>query len=302
MQKITLTAVIVALLVSLGTKPGLSAENACGPSPASDQQLVNLLADKEILSLKLNQMESLRNLPIELLNRKKTMRLKEIASDVKKQRLATSDFEGFFTWMSLNLASYNRYIQAGSYAALAAKFLPIPYAGQASIFTKFVSQFTVSLNNASVAVCNYQKSSQKFLSMVDALDTAGTDKEKLTTEATAFADHQLLKDMNDAEARLASVSDLSSGALSFLESLNHYVGSTDEYWNKAKGIFKKDVDPKEKSFISESTNSLKNRADHFNAKITSFKELGKKEAFGIKALTVYDELAAEIAVLKMPDR
>ncbi|OGT97943.1 MAG: hypothetical protein A2079_05485 [Geobacteraceae bacterium GWC2_48_7] len=292
---LSLPIFIIFLLIS---KQGSAAENACGPSTVTNEQSVNLLAEKEILTLKLNQLESLRNLPIELLNRKKALRLKEIAVDVKNQRLVTTDFEGFFTWMSSNLASYNRYLQAGSYAAMAAKFLPVPYAGQASLFTKFVSQFTVSLNNASVAISNYQKSSAKFISMVEAMDKAGSDKDKLATEAMLFADQQLLKDMNEAEARLASVSDLSSGALSFLASLNHYVGGTDEYWNKAKGIFKKDIDPKERSFISESTNNLKNRADNFNSKITGFKELGKKETFGIKALAVYDELAAEIALLR----
>ena len=292
---LSLPIFIIFLLIS---KQGSAAENACGPSTVTNEQSVNLLAEKEILTLKLNQLESLRNLPIELLNRKKALRLKEIAVDVKNQRLVTTDFEGFFTWMSSNLASYNRYLQAGSYAAMAAKFLPVPYAGQASLFTKFVSQFTVSLNNASVAISNYQKSSAKFISMVEAMDKAGSDKDKLATEAMLFADQQLLKDMNEAEARLASVSDLSSGALSFLASLNHYVGGTDEYWNKAKGIFKKDIDPKERSFISESTNNLKNRADNFNSKITGFKELGKKETFGLKALAVYDELAAEIALLR----
>lgn len=298
MQKKQILLVLITTLITATANPGRAAENACGPATPAEEQLANLLADKEILSLKLNQLESFRSLPGELLKRKKAQRLKEVAADLKKQRLATSDFEGFFTWMNSNLAGYNRYIQAGSYAALAAKFLPIPYAGQASVFTKFVSQFTVALNNASVAMSNYQKSSLKFISMVDALDNAGTDKDKLIVEAAQFADRQLLKDMSDAEARLAMVSDLSSGALSFLESVNHYASNTDEYWNKAKGMFKKDVDPKEKSFISENISNLKNRADHFNAKLVSFRELGKKEAFGVKALTVYDELAAEIALLR----
>lgn len=298
MRKKNLLFLSVIILISLMAKNGFTAENACGPAPATDQQSALLFAEKEMLTLQLKHMESLRNMPIELLNRKKVLKLKEIAIDVKNQRLVTTDFEAFFNWMSTNLASYNRYLQAGSYAAMAAKFLPIPYAGQASLFTKFVSQFTISLNNASVAVSNYQKSSAKFISMVDALEDAGTERDRLATEAMLFADQKLLKDMNEAEAKLASVSDLSSGALSFLESLNHYVGSTDEYWNKAKGIFKKDIDPKEKSFISENINILKNRADGFNTKINSFKELGKKETSSIKSLAVYDELATEIAQLK----
>ena len=106
--------------------------------------------------------------------------------------------------------------------------------------------------------------------------------------------------MNDAQLKLATVSDLSSGALSFLESLNHYISGTDEYWNRMKGVFKKDIDPKEKSYISESTSNLKTQAGLFNRKLKAFEELGKKETAGVKALAVYDELSleAQTVVLK----
>jgi hypothetical protein len=129
--------------------------------------------------------------------------------------------------------------------------------------------------------------------MTDAIDPAKPLDEKAVSDAAHFADQKLLKDMNDAQLKLATVSDLSSGALSFLESLNHYISGTDEYWNKAKGIFKKDIDPKEKSFISESTNSLKAQADRFNSKLKVFEELGKKETASVKTLAVFDELTAE---------
>jgi hypothetical protein len=104
--------------------------------------------------------------------------------------------------------------------------------------------------------------------------------------------------MSDVQLKLATLSDLSAGALSFLESVNHYVSGTDEYWNKMKGVFKKDIDPKEKSFISESTNSLKSQADRFNGRLRTFEELGKKETAGVKSLAVYDELAAEAASVR----
>jgi hypothetical protein len=195
--------------------------------------------------------------------------------------------------MSANLAGYNRYIQAGSYAAVVARVLPIPYAGQASIFTKFVAQFTVALNAASVSITNYLNSSQKFIAMTETIDPAKPLDEKAITEAAHFADQKLIKDMSDAQLKLSTVSDLSSGALSFLQSLDHYVSGTDEYWNKAKGIFKKDIDPKEKSFISESTGNLKIQADRFNSKLKIFDELGKKETASVKTLAVYDELTAE---------
>lgn len=277
------------------TTPVIASEDACGPITPAEEQMLKLQIENEALTLKIRQIENVKSIPLVRLRQKKAQRLKEIAADVKLQRQSTSDFEGFVKWMSANLAGYNRYIQAGSYAAVIAKMLPIPYAGQASIFTKFIAQFTIALNAASVSITNYLNSSQKFIAMTEAIDPAKAPDEKAVTDAAIFADQRLLKDMNDAQLKLAALSDLSAGALSFLESLNHYVSGTDEYWNKMKGVFKKDIDLKEKSFISESTNGLKIQADRFNGRLRSFEELGKKETASVKALTVYDELATEIA-------
>jgi hypothetical protein len=94
------------------------------------------------------------------------------------------------------------------------------------------------------------------------------------------------------------VADLSSGALSFLESVNHYASGTDEYWNKVKGLVKKDIDPREKSFLSESASNLKTQADRFNGKLKSFEELTKKEAANVKSLALFDELSAELVAAK----
>jgi len=290
----TLCQLMLVTVIIFGVSvPASSAENSCSQLTPTGEQNLKLQQDNELLTQKIKQLESVKAIPVERLRRKKALRLKEIAVEVKSQRQSTSDFEGFVKWMSANLAGYNRYIQAGSYAAVVARMLPIPYAGQASIFTKFVAQFTVALNSASVSITSYLDSSQKFIAMTDAIDPQKTLDEKAVSEAAQFADHKLLKDMNDAQLKLATVSDLSSGALSFLESLNHYVSGTDEYWNRMKGVFKKDIDPKEKSYISESTNNLKTQAGRFNSRLKVFEELGNKETAGVKALAVYDELSFE---------
>jgi len=78
--------------------------------------------------------------------------------------------------MATNLSGYSEHIEAGSFAAGFAKVLTIPYAGQASLLTKFISQGVLSLNAASVSLSRY------------------------------------------------------------LESLNHYVGYTAEYWSKTKSF------------------------------------------------------------------
>jgi hypothetical protein len=279
-----------ALFLSLLVAPVHADEHACGPLTASEELVATLQQENALLSTKLHQLEAAACIPATSLHKKKVQRLLEIASDVKAQRQSVSDFQGFTTWMSTNLAGYNRYIQAGSYAAVVGRMLPIPYAGQAAIFTKFLAQFTVALNASSVAVSNYLSSANRFVAMADQLRGSGAADDRLVADASRFADQQLLRDMNDAQARLAHVSDLSSGALSFMASLNHYASSTDEYMNRAKGMFHKGVDPKEKSFISESTGSLKTQADRFNARLRSFGELGKKETASVKALAVYDEL------------
>lgn len=288
----------LAIIAALAAPPAMASENVCGPMTPNEEELIKLRFDNDLLSKRVTQLVDEKAVSVDHLHRKKAQRLKEIAAEVKLQRQATSDFEGFVRWMSANLAGYNRYIQAGSYAAVAARMLPIPYAGQASVFTKFVTQFTMALNAASVSITTYLASSQRFITMTDAIDPSKPLDEKTLADATKFADQRLLQDMNDAQAKLTSLSDLSAGALSFLESVNHYVCGTDEYWNKMKGVFKKNIDPKEKSFISESTTSLKNQADRFNGRLRSFGELGKKETAGVKALAVYDELAAEAASSK----
>ena len=290
----TLCRLMLITTIILGvTMTSFASENACGPLTPIEEQILKLQQENDILIQKIKQMESIKAIPVEQLRWKKSLRLKEIAADVKSQRQSTSDFEGFVKWMSANLAGYNRYIQAGSYAAVICRVLPIPYAGQASIFTKFVAQFTVALNDASVSITSYLNTSQKFISMTESIDPQNALNDKAVSEAAQFADQKLLKDMNGAQTKLATVSDLSSGALSFLESLSHYVSGTDEYWNKAKGVFRKDVDPKEKSYISESANALKTQASRFNNKLKVFEELGKKETASVKALAVYDELLIE---------
>lgn len=280
-----------ALLLSLFAVPVHADEqHACGPLTPSEEQYVALQQENALLSTKLHQLEATACIPATSLHQKKVQRLMEIASDVRAQRQSVGDFQGFTTWMSTNLAGYNRYIQAGSYAAVVGRMLPIPYAGQAAVFTKFLAQFTVALNTSSVAVSRYLSSANRFVAMTDQLHSSGAANDRLVADASRFADQQLLRDMNDAQARLAHVSDLSSGALSFLASLNHYANSTDEYMNRARGMFQKGGDPKEKSFISESTGNLKAQADRFNAKLKHFEELGKKETASVKALAVYDEL------------
>lgn len=289
---------LISILIGssiLAASPGRS-EDACGPLTPAEEQTLKLQQDYSLLTSRVQELETRRCIPEERLFRKKVLRLKEIAADAVIQRRTMEDFQGFVNWMALNLAGYTKFVKAGSYAAVVCRVLPIPYAGQASIFTKFAAQFTLALNSASVSITSYMATSQKFIAMVDAIDPSKPSDRKSVAEAAAFADTSLLKDMNDTRIKLTTVSDLSAGALSFLESLSHFMSGTDEYLNKAKGLFRKDVDPKEKSFISESAATLKNKAASFNGKLGSFEDISGKQTVRVKSLAVYDELLAELEV------
>lgn len=275
--------------------PAYAVESVCGPITPNEAQLVTLQQENATLSIRIKQLEEVKCISVDHLRRKKFQRLLETASHVKAQRQTTSDFQGFVRWMNNNLSAYNSYIKAGSYAAIIGRILPIPYAGQASIFTKFVTQFTAALNESSIAITRYLDSSQKFISMVERIQSSKAPENGTIMEAAQYADQRLLKDMNNAQVRLSAVSDLSSGALSFLASLNHLVNNADDSWNRAKGLLIKEHDKKEKSYLRESMENLRTQADSFNKKLKSFDELGKKETASVKSLAVYDELEREAA-------
>lgn len=258
-----------------------------------DEELLALKQEHALIREKLSLLETTPSLTRETLTMKNLQRLKVIAADVKAQRQTMAEFETFVTWMTSNLSGYSRYIEAGSVAAGFARVLPIPYAGQASMFTKFVSQGILSLNAASVAIKKYLVTSQTFVARVDAIDQARPNGAEVM-EAGRFADEQLLRDMADLQAKLVSAGDVSASSLSFLESLNHYVGSTDEYWHKTKSFLTRGDDKKEKSFLSESIAGLRTRAAAFNNRLQTFDEKAKKDVPLIKTLAAYNELIREL--------
>ena len=288
---------LLFLFIMLATAAG--AEET--PSPdmllrQKDDALSALQKDNAALQEKIRALEGMPRIGREELFLKSRRRLQEIAADVKIQRQSMADFENFVKWMTTNLNGYSKYIEAGSVVAGFAKVLPIPYAGQASVLTKFISQGILSLNAASVSIARYLDTSRQFISRVESLNQSGPDGGSgETADIARFADDRMLKDMDDVRARLASISELSASTLSFLESLNHYVGSTDAYWNKTRSIITgSEAEKKEKSYLSQSIQNLKNGAGRFNARLKIFEDSAKKDEPLVKSLVTYDELIREI--------
>lgn len=229
------------------------------------------------------------------LDRKRYDKLKEMHKQIVSQRSSMLEFEGYVSWMGGTLSSYSKYVEAGSFAAGFARLLPIPYAGQAGQFSKFVSHFALSLSSTSVAVKQYLASSQQFLSRFESLGDAGPGKDSELAFLTFYADQQLTRDMVDLQGKLSTVSELSASALSFLVSLQQYLASTDEYWQKTKSFLaRKDPDKAEKGALAGSIDGLKTRALEFNKSLNVYSENVSKTLPVITTLVAYDGLRQEL--------
>ncbi|SKA17974.1 hypothetical protein SAMN02745119_03003 [Trichlorobacter thiogenes] len=280
------TALTVSFIAAVATAV-LAAETA----PVA-QPVVTTMHPLEVTS-KPHQCELPRCLTLSLLQQRKLAKFHQAMDDIKGQRALIGDFERYAAWMNTNLASYSRYIQAGSAAATVAKFLPIPYAGQAAFFSKFVAQFTLSLGSTSKSLNSYLQASQQLINQASALDPNQPDPKALA-DVHAFADGPFLKSMLEAQHQLNSIADLSASAQAFLVGLNNYLSTGDEYLHKVKGVFKKKEDSQqEKSFLTESSGNLKTQTELFNTRLKTFETQGVRITNTIKALAVYDELAGE---------
>lgn len=259
-----------------------------------DEAMAALRAEQSRLEQKIREMECAPIVSSDELLAKNLRQLQELAANTRVQRQSMADFEKFVTWMSSSLAGYEKYIQAGSVVAGAAKVLPIPYAGQASVLTKFVSQGVLSLNAASGSIASYLKTSDRYLILVDAIDPKQPDAARVSA-AVRFADGELLRAMTDVQAKLRTSADISASTLSFLETLDHYVGNSDEYWAKTKAfITRNDAYKKDRSYLATSIEGLKNRAGTFNGRLRLFEETARKDLPIVKNLVAYDDLAREV--------
>ena len=273
----------------------LGAVTACAPVTAELRGgACNGIQEENVrLRERVRQLET-SSLTVDSMAQKKFQRLQDLARETRTQRAAMADFAGFVTWMTDSLAGYKRYVEAGSVAAGFARLLPIPYAGQAGMFAKFVSHFALSLSEASAAINRYSANSQQFLKQVDALGSSPVGKGKEIDELSRFADTQLLKDMGDVRLKLGTTAELSASTLSFLEGLQHYLGTGDEYFAKTKAFLTRKDEKVDKGYLTASIEGLKGRAGSFNAKLKGFDESARRSSPLIQSLSAYDELMREL--------
>ena len=295
-KTVMMPAIALLLLASVAARAGAADTLPCGEELKRQQETIAALeAEKAALAERIRAMECLPAISSAELLAKNHRQLRELAKNTRAQRQSMVEFEGFVKWMSGSLSGYERYIQAGSMLAGFARVLPIPYAGQASVLTKFVSQGVLSLNATSASIARYLETSRKFLARVDAIDPVKWPTEAQLADATRFADSDFLREMTDVQERLRSAAEISSSTLSFLEAVRHYAGNSDEYWARTKAfITRADAAKADKGYLTTSIEGLRNRAEGFNGKLRLFEETAKKDIPLVKNLVAYDDLLREM--------
>lgn len=289
-----LRALAPALLLCAAPARAQVAEDCAGRLARAEQAASRLAEENAALKARIGLLEGAPALGRDELVRRNALRLQGIARDVKAQRQTMADFERYVKWMSGSLSSYSRYIEAGTAAATFAKYLPVPYAGQAGAFVKFAAHFALSLNATSNAIERYLQTSQQFVTRAEGLDPS-KPKEREVADLGRFADEQLLKATGDVQTKLGTVSELSASALSFLQGMEQYLSSADEAWSKTKQfVTRKDDDKKEKSFLAESIENLKVQGAAFNGRFRLFEESAGRNVPLVKSLGAYDELVREL--------
>lgn len=295
MKRLLVAAVLVARALSV---PVAGAEEAPSCEEVVKQQSQALEAVRQENAALAEKLRAMTCTPVisrdELLQRD-YRQLRELAANTRAQRQSMADFENFVKWMGGSLSGYAKYIEAGSVVAGFARVLPIPYAGQASVLTKFVSQGVLALNATSVSIARYLDTSGRFVAKVDTLDPAKGLTSAQLADVARFADGELLKEMLDVQAKLKTTAEISSSSLSFLETVNQYMGSSDEYWNKTKSfLLRKEPDKHEKSFLTSSLEGLRNRAGNFNSRLRTFDDAARKDVPLIKRVVAYDDLLRDL--------
>jgi hypothetical protein len=289
---------LLAALITLTLPAWLVAAEMPLSIPPSEKQILlketPVQVDKPLFDC-LKVLPVQKVITLDELNQKRFTRLKDLSRSIGGQRETMLEFDGYVKWMGGTLAGYSNYVEAGSFAAGFAKLLPIPYAGEAGQLSKFVSHFALSLSGTSTAVKQYLSSSQHFITGVEGVGASAMGKESELASLTFYADQQLSRDMLDLQGRLAATSELSSSALSFLVSLQQYLGSTDEYWQKTKSLVsRKDSERSEKGAVAGSVDGLKFKAEAFNKNLKVYNETVDKVIPLIAAIVAYDELRQDI--------
>lgn len=221
--------------------------------------------------------------------------LSQVAQSVREDSKKADDFSTFITVLKVSVNNYSSIIQSSAYLSNAVRFLPIPYAGEVSSFTKVFSGTLLHLNGAAMALDSYKKSSSEFLKSFDKLDKATATPEQLLN-LSVYADTILMSDTRNLELSLKRISSSASALASTAQSCSNAVDTTGSYVNQAKNFVGFKSETKDQANIKESSHTLNARLSQFSQKIAALEHSGETYRSNISKARIYAELAQKISV------
>lgn len=217
----------------------------------------------------------------------------KVAHLMRQDAKKIDEFSGFITAIKGSVNEYAQIIRSSVYLTNVVRYLPIPYAGEASSITKVVSNTLLNLNGAAVSLDRYQKSSNAFLDSFDKLDPHSATPAQLAKLA-AYADTVV---MNDAEALQNSLQGISSSASTLAattQSISNAISTGGDYLNQAKSFVGIKPSANEEEKVRASGTSFHTKLTLLSQKISTLENSAQTHRTNILKARSYAELAQQL--------
>jgi len=219
--------------------------------------------------------------------------LSKVAMLMRQDAKKIDEFSGYISAIKGSVNDYAQIIRSSVYLTNVVRYLPIPYAGEASSITKVVSNTLLNLNGAAVSLDRYQKSSTVFLESFDRLDRNTATSTQLAKLAS-YADTVVI---NDAEALQDSLQGISSSASTLAattQSISNAISTGGDYLNQAKSFVGMKASANEEEKLKASGTSFHAKLALLSQKICALENSAQTHRGNVLKARTYAELAQQL--------
>jgi len=219
--------------------------------------------------------------------------LSKVAVLMRQDAEKIDQFSGFIGTIKGTVNDYTKIIQSSVYLTNVVRYLPIPYAGEASSITKIVSNTLLNLNGAAVSLERYQKSSTAFLDSFDKLDRNTVTSIQLVKLAS-YADTVVLNDAETLQHSLQGISSSASTLAATTQSISNAISTGGDYLNQAKSFVGLKPSANEEEKIKASGTSFQSKLTLLSQKICTLENSAHTHRSNILKARTYAELAKQL--------
>lgn len=217
--------------------------------------------------------------------------LSKVAALMRQDSKKIDEFSGFITAIKGSVNDYAQIIRSSVYLTNVVRYLPIPYAGEASSITKVVSNTLLNLNGAAVSLDRYQKSSAAFLENFDKLDPRSVTSAQLV-KLSVYADTVVINDAETLQDSLQGISSSASTLAASTQSISNAINTGGDYLNQAKSFVGIKANEEEK--VKASGTSFHAKLSLLSQKISALENSAHTHRANVLKARTYAELAQKL--------